>query len=98
MSKGNRATSRWDYGNLASTMKRISCIVLEAGCHLFGTDSHKKDCDTEFWGKSYMSEVKFSIYNCTETSRIFKNNLGGKIVNGSIDRESDKKIRKNVLT
>ena len=94
---GYWAIRRRYYGDLASTMKRISCVALEAACHLFGTDSYKKVCDAKFWDKSYMSELKFSIYSYTETFRIFKNNFGKKIVRRSIDRESGMKIWKNVL-
>ena len=31
---GYWATRRGDYGNHASTMKRISCVALQRGCHL----------------------------------------------------------------
>ena len=54
---GYWAKRRGDYGNLVSTIKRISCVALEAACHLFGTDSQKEDCDTKFLGKFDMIEL-----------------------------------------
>ena len=87
---GYWATRRGDYCDPASTMKRISCVALEAGCHLFGTDYYKRVCDTKFWDKSYMSELKFSIYSYTETFRIFKNNLGELLTEALTERVARK--------
>ena len=41
-----------------------------------------------------MSEFKFSLYSCTESFRILKNNVRGKSVHRGIDRRSGKKIQK----